>query len=189
MVVGEVGFYWGHSWRHEIPLLWRFHAVHHSAEHINFLVNTRAHPFDMVVTRLCGMTLLYASGLASTVGPHPGLIPTVVLLVGYLWSYFIHGNLRWRLGWFEGAPASPAFHHWRHTLEDHKDHNYSSMLPFMDRVFGTFYLPKAWPEAYGTRTPVSNSVSGQLLDPFMPLPKPRPAAAPGAQCSPVSPGP
>src|SRR5206468_1712925 len=34
LVVAEVGFYWGHRWSHESPLLWRFHAVHHSAEHL-----------------------------------------------------------------------------------------------------------------------------------------------------------
>jgi sterol desaturase/sphingolipid hydroxylase (fatty acid hydroxylase superfamily) len=168
MVVGEIGFYWGHRWCHEIPFLWRFHAVHHSARHISFLVNTRAHPVDMVFTRLCGMVLLYATGLASPVGPHPALIPSLVLLVGSLWSFFIHANLRWRLGWFEEVIASPAFHHWHHTLEDHKDHNYAAMLPFMDRVFGTFHLPKAWPTAYGTQTPMPATVTGQLLEPFTP---------------------
>jgi sterol desaturase/sphingolipid hydroxylase (fatty acid hydroxylase superfamily) len=168
MVVGEVGFYWGHRWSHEWPLLWRFHAIHHSAEHINFLVNTRAHPIDMVFTRLCGMALLYATGLASPVGPNPTLIPAIVLAVGSMWSYFIHSNVRWRLGPLEEILSSPAFHHWHHTREDHKDHNYSSMLPVMDRVFGTFYLPKAWPAEYGTDTYMPPTVTGQLLEPFAP---------------------
>jgi sterol desaturase/sphingolipid hydroxylase (fatty acid hydroxylase superfamily) len=171
MVVGELGFYWGHRWTHEIPLLWRFHAVHHSAEHINFLVNARAHPVDMVFTRLCGLALLYATGLASPVGPNPTLIPALVLFVGSSWSYFIHANIRWRLGPVEELIATPAFHHWHHTREDHKDHNYASMLPVMDRLFGTFYLPAVWPESYGTDTHVPVGLTGQLLDPFAPLPQ------------------
>jgi sterol desaturase/sphingolipid hydroxylase (fatty acid hydroxylase superfamily) len=168
MVVGELGFYWGHRWSHEIPLLWRFHAIHHSAEHVNFLVNTRAHPVDMVFTRLCGLVLLYATGLANTVGPHPTLVPALVLFIGSMWSFLIHANVRWRLGPLEEVFASPFFHHWHHTREDHKDHNYSSMLPFMDRVFGTYYSPREWPTAYGTATLVSDTLSGQLLDPFAP---------------------
>lgn len=181
MIVGEFGFYWGHRWSHEWPLLWRFHAVHHSAEHVGFLVNTRAHPIDMVFTRLCGMALLYATGLASPVGPNATLIPAIVLFVGSMWSYFIHANVRWRLGPFEEVLSSPAFHHWHHTLEDHKDHNYASMLPIYDRLFGTFYLPTAWPAAYGTNTYMPPSVTGQLIEPFSPARGPRPASEPSAQ--------
>ncbi len=170
MIVGEIGFYWGHRLSHEIPLLWRFHAIHHSAETINFLVNTRAHPVDIVFTRLCGLALLYASGLASTVGPNPTLVPALVLFIGSLWSFFIHANLRWRLGWFEEILSSPAFHHWHHSRRDHIDHNYAAMLPVMDRVFGTFYLPRHWPAEYGTDTPVPAALHRQLLAPFVPPP-------------------
>jgi sterol desaturase/sphingolipid hydroxylase (fatty acid hydroxylase superfamily) len=168
IVVGEIGFYWGHRWSHEIPLLWRFHAIHHSAEHVNFLVNTRAHPVDMVFTRLCGLVLLYACGLASPVGPHATLVPTLVLLVGTTWSFFIHANLRWRLGPLEELISSPAFHHWHHTRNDHKDHNYAAMLPFLDRVFGTFHLPKRdWPAAYGIDAAMPADLGSQLLEPLM----------------------
>ena len=88
-----------------------------------------------------------------------------------MWSFCIHANLRWRLGPLEELIASPAFHHWHHTKDDHKDHNYSSMLPFMDRVFGTFYLPREWPAEYGTDTYVPEGLVDSLVAPFMPLPK------------------
>ncbi len=168
MVIGELGFYWGHRWSHEWPWLWRFHAVHHSAEHIHFLVNTRAHPVDMVFTRLCGLVLLYATGLASPMGENPALIPVVVMFVGSQWSYLIHANVRLRLGPLEEVVASPAFHHWHHTREVYKDRNYASMLPIFDRIFGTFYLPREWPEEYGTNTPMPEGVLAQLLEPFAP---------------------
>jgi sterol desaturase/sphingolipid hydroxylase (fatty acid hydroxylase superfamily) len=168
LVVGEIGFYWGHRLSHEIPFLWRFHAVHHSATHVTFLVNTRSHPVDIVVSRILGLVLLYATGLANPLGPHPALIPALVLFVGSFWSFFIHANLRVRLGPLEQVLTSPAYHHWHHTYEDHKDRNYASMLPVIDRVFGTFYLPRHWPEAYGTSTPMPATLGEQLLEPFAP---------------------
>lgn len=150
LLVGEIGFYWGHRWSHTVPLLWRFHSVHHGARHLDFLVNTRAHPVDMVFTRLCGLVPLFALGLASPIGRDAGLVPVLVVLAGTVWGFFIHANLRWRLGPLEQLIATPAFHHWHHTLNDHTDRNYAAMLPWLDRLFGTFYLPpKEWPANYG----------------------------------------
>ena len=151
LVVGEFGFYWGHRWTHEIPLLWRFHAVHHSAEEIDWLVNTRAHPFDIVFVRLCGFVPMYALGLAQPMmGKTLDVVPLLIMLVVTLWGFFIHSNLRWRFGWLGLLVSTPAFHHWHHTSDEHVNKNFASMLPFLDRLFGTWYMPKKqWPQKYG----------------------------------------
>jgi sterol desaturase/sphingolipid hydroxylase (fatty acid hydroxylase superfamily) len=165
LVVAEVGSYWGHRWSHETPFLWRFHAVHHAPEHIDWLVNPRAHPLDMVFTRLCGLTPLYALGLANA-GTNAGTVPLIVSLVGTVWSFFIHANVRWRFGPLEQLISTPAFHNWHHTNDEHRDHNYAALMPFVDRLFGTFHLPNHWPPHYGIDEPPARTMVGQLLDPF-----------------------
>lgn len=162
-IVAEFGFYWGHRWSHQIPLLWQFHAVHHSAERVDWLVNTRAHPLDIVFTRLCGLAPVYLLGLAQplTLAGSLSLLP--IVLTGTLWGFFIHANVRWRFGWLEQIVTTPAFHHWHHTRRDHPDHNYASLLPVLDRIFGTYHLPRSHlPDSYGTDTPVSRTMLGQL---------------------------
>jgi sterol desaturase/sphingolipid hydroxylase (fatty acid hydroxylase superfamily) len=169
MAVGEIGFYWGHRWSHEIPLLWRFHAVHHDPKQMYWLVSARAHPVDMVFTRLCGLTLLYVTGLAAPLRGSATLIPLLVVLFGTVWGFFIHANLRWRFGPLEWLVATPGFHHWHHANDgpDYINKNYAPMLPLVDRIFGTLYLPgDRTPARYGTDYPVSPHILGQLLEPF-----------------------
>ncbi|MDD4914379.1 MAG: sterol desaturase family protein [Methylococcales bacterium] len=168
MVVGEFGTYWGHRWQHEIPWLWRFHAIHHSAEQIDWLVNTRAHPVDLVFTRLCGFIPMYALGLVQA-GGKPDAMTVLVIFVGTLWGFFIHANLRWRFGWLEWLISTPHFHHWHHTNDGNAliNKNYAAMLPWVDMLFGTFYLPgKQWPFKYGINGPMADSLFRQLVQPF-----------------------
>jgi hypothetical protein len=92
-----------------------------------------------------------------------------VLLVGTTWGYFIHANIRWRFGWLSMLISTPAFHHWHHTNDEHVDKNYASMLPIMDILFGSWYLPrKLWPPKYGISTPMAPDLAGELVQPFMP---------------------
>jgi sterol desaturase/sphingolipid hydroxylase (fatty acid hydroxylase superfamily) len=167
MTIGELGFYWGHRWSHEIPFLWRFHAIHHSAEEMDWLVNTRTHPIDMVFTRLCGFIPIYILGFSQ---PARGALDFVSLLVIFtttLWGFFIHANVKWRLGPLEWFVTTPVFHHWHHTYDEPLNRNFSSLLPWMDRLFGTYYAPKSqWPSKYGTEAVVAPGLSGQLLQPF-----------------------
>jgi sterol desaturase/sphingolipid hydroxylase (fatty acid hydroxylase superfamily) len=188
LLVGEIGFYWGHRWSHELPLLWRFHAVHHAAEHLDFLVSTRVHPVDMVFTRLCGMVPLYILGLASPLQTSGTLVPALILLIGTLWGFFIHANVRWRFGLLERLVATPAFHHWHHTNDGPAviNKNYAPMLPWIDQAFGTLYLPAHTPEHYGIDQPVSPVLFGQLVEPFFAWPK---AAAPSPEPAAANPSP
>jgi sterol desaturase/sphingolipid hydroxylase (fatty acid hydroxylase superfamily) len=167
LVVGEIGFYWGHRWSHEIPFLWKFHALHHSAEHLDWLVNTRAHPVDMVFGKFVGLVPLYVLGLASPLSGKLDIVPLIVVLVGTIWGFFIHANVKWRFGFLESLIATPAFHHWHHTRHDHVDRNYASLLPFVDRLFGTWYVPRQWPTDYGTDHPVSARFHEQLIAPLV----------------------
>jgi sterol desaturase/sphingolipid hydroxylase (fatty acid hydroxylase superfamily) len=156
-VVGEIGFYWGHRWTHEVPILWRFHSVHHAPEHIDWMVNVHSHPIDMVFTRLCGLVPLYVLGLGSP-AQDGSIVPAIIVIVGTIWGFFIHANVAWRLGPFEDVLATPAFHHWHHVATGAINRNYASMLPALDRLFGTYHLPKkAWPHAYGIEIPPAQS--------------------------------
>src|ERR1700722_12772768 len=80
---------------------------------------------------------------------------------------FHPSNFRWRLGPLEWVITTPGFHHWHHTYAGReRDCNYSSLLPWLDRVFGTHYLPKSWPERYGIHEPIARTFTGQLIQPM-----------------------
>ena len=163
LVVGEFGFYWGHRWSHEWPLLYQFHVIHHSAEDVDWLTNTRAHPVDLLLTRFCGLTLIYGLGLAQidAVATPTG---TMVAVFTMLWGYFVHANVRWRFGWLEYVIATPAFHRWHHVNDGRRDMNYASTLPLWDWVFGSLYLPKRdAPPAFGADQKLAPTMVGQLL--------------------------
>ena len=168
LLVNDVGAYWGHRAMHIFPTLWRFHAVHHSAEEMDWLVNTRAHPFDMIFVRFSGLAPVYLLGLAQTTGNH--IDPAVAILTIFLtlWTFFIHANMRVRLGPLEWLLSSPAFHHWHHTRDQYRDRNFAFVFPLIDRLFGTAWLPKHWPTEYGINGKVSSTITGQFFDPLEP---------------------
>jgi sterol desaturase/sphingolipid hydroxylase (fatty acid hydroxylase superfamily) len=174
LVLGDAAYYWAHRLMHETPFLWRFHAVHHSAEEIDWLVSSRAHPLDDAFGHFVGLVPLYALGLAQPLGHSTDVAAQLFVIIGVAWSFFIHANLKFRFGPLEWLISTPAFHHWHHTRADHIDRNYASMAPFLDMIFGTYYLPKHLPAEYGVQDPVAADMAGQLIGPFAPRPKPAP---------------
>lgn len=168
LLVGEIGYYWGHRLMHEIPWLWRFHAIHHSPEEMDWLVNSRAHPVDIVFTRLCKMLPLLVFGLSR---PMHGYAPWLLLLLtegSLAWTYLIHANVKWRLKWLERILSTPAFHHWHHSNDGapYLNKNYSSLFPIVDIIFRTYHLPDRLPEKYGIDQPLPQGIARQFFRPF-----------------------
>lgn len=162
-VVFDVGAYWGHRWAHTLPFLWRFHAVHHSSEHLDWVAASRLHPLDQTFIRVCGILPVYLLGFSKeTFG-------ALIAFEGLL-AIFIHANVRWRFGWLEWLIATPAFHHWHHANESSEtsNKNFSGLLPWVDWIFGTFYLPKKYPAKYGINEKMPDDYLGQMAQPFKP---------------------
>ncbi len=133
------------------------------------------------------LTPIFALGLANPVRVGDGLIAAFVLISGSTWGYFIHSNVRWRLGPFEWLLTTPGFHHWHHTCGGkRRDCNYASMFPWLDRIFGTHHLPDAWPERYGIDEPMPDTLAGQFIHPLAP-PRPSFPAKDFERCGSVNP--
>jgi sterol desaturase/sphingolipid hydroxylase (fatty acid hydroxylase superfamily) len=158
-VLSELGEYWVHRLSHTIPLLWRFHAVHHSNVDMDFLAAHRQHPLEAIW--LLSVANLPIVALGFDVGPIAGFI-----LFQKLYTAFLHANVRIGYGRFTVLLASPQFHHWHHDVSARG--NFSSTLPLLDKIFGSYTLPAGFPARYGCDAPVPTSWWGQLLRPLLP---------------------
>jgi sterol desaturase/sphingolipid hydroxylase (fatty acid hydroxylase superfamily) len=85
-----------------------------------------------------------------------------------LWAILLHANIGWRLRALDGIVGTPEYHHWHHSSHPEAwNHNYSALLPPLDRLFGTYYQPShRRPERYGTDTAVPDGWISQLVHPF-----------------------
>ena len=133
-----------HRGYHSVPLLWRFHAVHHSCRHLDWIAGSRMHLLEILATRAMVLLALLWVGFA------PAAINAYVILVG-LQAVLAHANLGLRFGWLEYVLVLPRYHHWHHARDPaYANCNFAIHLPLVDVLMGTFKLPKqGWPAEYG----------------------------------------
>jgi sterol desaturase/sphingolipid hydroxylase (fatty acid hydroxylase superfamily) len=140
--------------------LWRFHAVHHSAEEIDIFTSFRAHPVNFIV---------YA-GVPTAILMLAGFSPAAFLMLApfnFVMAALTHANLNWTYGPLRYVIASPMFHRWHHAIvEDSRSRNYAPNFPVWDLMFGTFHMPQGEkPVAYGFDG-APKHVLAQLAYPF-----------------------
>lgn len=162
LALGDLVTYWFHRACHRYAFLWRFHAVHHSTRHLDWLAAHREHPVDGVLTQLCVNLPAIALGLSvEAVG--------AVIVARGLWAILIHSNTRLPLGPLGLLLGDPALHHWHHADVPETRHNFANLAPWLDLLFGTYHRP-AGPETYplGIPQPWPRGYLAQLLRPFLP---------------------
>ena len=163
VLVADLAQYGVHRAYHEVPLLWRLHAVHHSVKSMDWLAGSRQHVVEVIITRTLVLAPIYVLGFSKEV------IDAYILIVGFQ-AVFNHANVSVRLGPLRYVIVTPNFHHWHHSRDDAAiDRNYASHFAFLDYLFGTAVKSdRAWPQHYGV---VGDYVPGgfwrQIVFPFV----------------------
>jgi len=128
--------YWFHRLSHVVPLLWRFHRVHHSDTSMDSSTNFRAHPFE---------TFLWFGSSSILAAAIFGLdLFTLGLYLFITMVFFVlqHSNLRFPK-WIDKSIGfvitTPNLHKVHHEQDQHyTDSNFADIFILWDRLFGTF---------------------------------------------------
>jgi sterol desaturase/sphingolipid hydroxylase (fatty acid hydroxylase superfamily) len=161
ILIADFGFYWAHRLFHAVPFLWRFHAVHHSIEHLDWLASFRVHPLDQAFSATAALVPMLALGFSD--------LAVGVYAVTYRWqSLMLHSNVRLPLGRLALLIATPEFHRWHHSRAPAAlNKNYGGQTGLWDWIFGTWRMPVGErADDFGVEEPLPNGYVDQLLAPF-----------------------
>lgn len=139
--------YWFHRMSHKVPLLWRFHRVHHSDTTMDSSTYFRGHPIETFLW--FGVSNILTAGVFG--------LDLYTLGIYFLVStpFFIseHANLRfpvWLDNTFGLIFTTPNLHKVHHEQDQYyTDSNYADIFILWDRIFGTYKYKKVQDMKYG----------------------------------------
>jgi sterol desaturase/sphingolipid hydroxylase (fatty acid hydroxylase superfamily) len=170
VVLLDLAIYLQHVMFHAVPLLWRFHRMHHADLDFDVTTGARFHPVEIILSMFIKFAVIVA------LGP-PAVAVLVFEVVLNATSMFNHSNarivpaldrvLRWLV-------VTPDMHRVHHSIEDDETNsNFGFNLPWWDRLFGTYRdQPRAGHTGMtigirGFREPrVCDQLPGMLMIPF-----------------------
>lgn len=154
-VAYDFGRFAAHCLLHDIPALWEFHKVHHSAQVLTLMTAYRAHPLELLI--MAWVPALATGGVTWLFNLAGGGV-TLYTFLGLhvvVWVFNLVDNLRHSPVWVSYGPVwgrwlvSPAHHQLHHSIEPrHWGCNRGSNLAIWDRLYGTLYVPGVQPESF-----------------------------------------
>jgi sterol desaturase/sphingolipid hydroxylase (fatty acid hydroxylase superfamily) len=124
-----------HLVMHKVPLLWRFHLIHHSDTTVDVTTGLRHHPGDSLFRGIFFLLLIFVSG-----APMYSVMIYQTLVV--LSTAFTHANINLpkrldkMLSYLVISPNMHKVHH--HWKQPYTDSNYGAVFSIWDRLLGTF---------------------------------------------------
>ncbi|HEV2334085.1 MAG TPA: sterol desaturase family protein [Stellaceae bacterium] len=135
ILANDVFAYWVHRAQHRIPALWAMHSLHHSAEAVTLVTGARHFWLEQ-------MTLAAFFPVVAILFKTPPAVITAASFLYFAFDNCAHLNVRIPLGKLAIIVNNPQFHRIHHSIEsEHNNKNFCKMLPIVDFVFGTLWVP------------------------------------------------
>ena len=173
-ILSDLSRYWLHRLMHVIPVLWRFHRVHHSAEVLNPLTFYRVHPLEnflfgfryALVTGVVTAVFIYFFGAGIRAIEFLGA-NVLVFTFSIIGSNLRHSHIP--VGypkWLEKWLVSPYQHQLHHSTR-YLHRNFGSFLSIWDRMFKTLTTGKKKNIVFGLpKEKVEHSILGAFINPI-----------------------
>ncbi|MFN8016916.1 MAG: sterol desaturase family protein [Acidimicrobiales bacterium] len=148
-----------HRASHQVPALWRFHAVHHSVRRLYWVNSGRFHPVDLVPLLTAQMVVL------STLGLDPDAVVALQVFKG-IHGQLQHANIATAPSVLDQVFSTPEQHRWHHGPDASANLNYGAVLAVFDRVLGTQRRGTPPPLGAGSATDRPARLRDLLARPF-----------------------
>lgn len=139
VILLDMIIYWQHRLFHTVPLLWRFHKMHHADSHVDTTTGLRFHPVEI------GISLGVKAAAVTLLGiPAVAIVIFEVALNGF--ALFNHANIRLSQKWDDRVGRvliTQRLHRIHHSqAKAESNSNYGFSVSWWDRLFNSF-TPRA----------------------------------------------
>ena len=137
LVCIDLLIYWTHRLQHAVPVLWRFHAVHHADTEMDVSTALLHHPIAYLGVALIVGLVMHAAGMPAWVFPVYGLFEVTAGAFQHVATPVpdrFERALRWLM-------VTPGMHQVHHSIDAaHHDRNFANVLSVWDRLFGSLHV-------------------------------------------------
>lgn len=134
-VATEFFRYWIHRLQHEIPWLWKFHAVHHCMPVFYSYNQYLSHPVDYFFRNVISYTPLIIFDFS----PVAMAMSQTLSVTGGMLS---HSNFNLDCGIWNKIISTYQVHRWHHSyLPKEANNNYGIAILLFDHIFKSYYYP------------------------------------------------